>query len=420
MESVLRIFIDGVSKLDWSSVATISVLGIILILVNAITHFFKERISDRVRVSAAEADILASATEPIRRRADNLTARLSNLLIDWASPEDVKTLQDLLNSEDMLDQRLQGLTPTEMTWIEVLAFRFLEFLWAVERFRKETEKLINNPDVSELEYFLVDKLPLAMRGKVYYSGYFTREEQEELSLFFHDVKLSSIEGPTLRDLCELLKEEQSKRKLFAGLLSYLCLDPKGYNDLCRGNYDSEDARQLCAIAHFTVYLIDVFQKLAHSSKWEEYRILFVRVIMRANDFRDTKAYLYFRKDVGKVNYLFSYPENILKRYWWTRWLTRHHSNPYSKMRHWAFYWCLRLRARRFMYRHHKKRLTKDGIKIHADGKPYTIDLKDGLGETRDRLIAYLRGSGRRMPRHLETNNGQQDGAEQPATAGKPT
>ena len=401
MESGISSFIQGAQSLDGTAILNLSILGIILIVANALTHYFKERISEKLKTNAHDFLILAKSTEPLKRKADNLISRLCNLLLDWASPKEVADLQRILNDKALLQQRLRSLSTKNLFWVEVLAFRFLEFLWAGQQFRSKTQDLSNNATADELIYFISDKLPLMMRGKLYDpAGYITREDLEDLETFFSGITILSPEGPTVHDMFRVLAADDGdgKRVAFGKLLSFLCFDVAKFSELNGSVNLSKDTIKLCAIAHYTVYLIDVYQNLAHNSKWEEYRVLLVSIVKRVSVINNRKIYLYFKNDVHH-SYTLTFPENILKKHLCFRALIHLHLRPFWFPRKWAFYWSLRWRARRFMYRHHKKRVTQSGVRIRADGHQYFIEFSEDVSNSRGQLAAYLTGSGRRMPDH---------------------
>jgi hypothetical protein len=405
MEEEILKYLEEIKHLDWHTIATLAVLGIILIIANAVTHYFKEKISDRVKVRAGETLTIARPMEPLIRKSDNLISRLCELLLNWPTPKEIAQLKHVLDDKQALEQRLKMLGDLEPSWMEIVAFRFLEFLWASEQFRSKTQELYNHPHLGEIEYFLNDKLPFAMRGKLYNpKGYLTREHCDELELFFLDQKTSSPEGPTFRDMCEALKNDERKRKVFVVLLRYVCFDAGKLIGISNSEQWSPDIEHICAIAHFNIYLIDLFQGLANSPKWEEYRVFLACIVQRGSELHGHKIYLYFKGDLRQA-YMLTYPENILRsNFLYSFLLLKVHIPPFWKIRQWAMYWCLRKRARRFIYRHHKKRIRKDGVRIFADGSQYFMKYSSNIDECLTQLKNYLTGTGRRFPEHLKPHD----------------
>ena len=393
MEEYLVHFIYELKSLDWHAILSLGILGIILIIANAITHYNKERITARMRAAHHAKEIIDQSSEPMKRRADDLIARLSTLLIGWANVDDMREVKQMVGAGDY-DERLATISPERLKWVEVVAFRILEFQWSVHRFRTMTQSLINDPRVEELEYFVVDKLPFALRGRVYSATFFSREEEEEMAHFFSP-DLNAVEGPTLKELTLALKEPDHRR-LFKKLVEFLSFD-RAEIFAVSDDPHAPDTKRHCAITHFTIYLIDFFQKLAHSSKWEEHRVVFVRTLMRLNEARDIKLYLYYPSDLIRRSYFFSYPEDVLECNALTKLLTRWHGNPFSPVRAIGFRWCVNRRAKRFIHRHHLKRIYKHGVRLVTKDRTYELSLGKGLLDLRSELVHYFESSGRRMP-----------------------
>jgi hypothetical protein len=395
MQEFIVHFFSGLKSLDWHAILSLAILGIILIIANAVTHYIKERITSRMRDAHAAKEIIDQSLEPMKRRADDLIARLCTLLIGWSHLEEMRAVKNFLSSGGY-ENRLQSLQQDQLVWLEVVAFRILEFQWSVHRFRTFTQSLINNPQIGEIEYFVVDKLPLVLRGRVYGTTFFSREEEEEMAHFF-PTDINPVEGPTMKELVAALRTGKEHRRLFEKLVQYLAFDKPEIVSLSEGNFHDQDVKRHCNLTHYTIYLIDLFQKLAHSSKWEEYRVLLVRMLRRLNETRDIKVYLYYPIDLEQRSYLFSYPEDILESNVITRLLTRMHGNPFSMWRGLGFRWCLNRRSKRFIHRHHRKRIDKKGVRIVANNRRHDLFLSKSLSDIHGDLIRYFESSGRRLP-----------------------
>lgn len=399
MESqFINLVLQKLKSLDWPTVLSLSIVGIILIIVNTVIHWTKEVMTNRLKKAQSIRDTVDKPKEALKRRADDLIARFCNLSIEIAegasAPTD-KLVQ--VNDNSKYLEHLKTLSTDRLDWTEITAFRMLEFLWAAYNFRKKTEEVINDPEAMEIEYYLVDKMPLVLRGKIYGANFFTREDQEELTLFFYNTKVSSIEGPTLRNLVNLLHESEEARRIFSKLVRFIARKENSIQKLAAGDIHSEDARKLSITAHFTIYLIDLYQRLAYSSKWEEYRVILVRILKRVNDNRDTSVYLYYPKDILQRSYFLSYPEDILETRLSTILLTRIHMHPFSFPRQWGFRYALFWRTKRFIHRHHRKRIGDGGIKITVNSMTYKLSLHDSLENCVNNLKHYLQDTHRRMP-----------------------
>jgi hypothetical protein len=143
MEDFVVHFFTQLRSLDWKAIVSLGLLGIILIIANAITHYIKERITGRIRDKHDAKEIIDKNAEPMRRRADDLIARLCTLQVGWANLDEMRWLRKMIGCGDN-EKRLETITQDQLKWIEVVAFRILEFHWSVHRFRTNTQSLINN------------------------------------------------------------------------------------------------------------------------------------------------------------------------------------------------------------------------------------------------------------------------------------
>ena len=145
-----------------------------------------------------------------------------------------------------------------------------------------------------------------------------------------------------------------------------------------------------ALIHLCVYLIDFFQEFDNNCRWEEERVVFVRIIVQANTASVRHRYLYEPGDLVTGNYLDTYPGRLIPPPLLMSILVAlldrvRLLRPLERLTKWLK---LNLRGGRYRRRHDTKRIGSYGLRIRAAGRWRDLRYSDDVRTVYQALRDY--------------------------------
>lgn len=356
----------------------------LFVVVNIVSHAVQERINEARRHRL----LVRSSIEPVLGAASDLISRLCEILVYQR-----KSMVNSLTAIDRPD--IMTAPANQLDRVQSTAYRLLRFLVCSHYFQTATASTPHFSQLRRAYYFLQRKIPTAMKGGFYQIKLLAKEEQEFMAAEVCDCdSLASVEKLNIGRFSRLIKSGEVDPVIFGELIAVLTVDPSPIET--RGNVDPNDLnwRRLIAWAHIGVYLIDFFQDLRESPRWEEYRIVLVSMIRQWNVSATKTMYLYHKGDLHTGRYLDTYSERLCWRrfpYWFERLVPggKGLESQRSRYRRWVKSRVLTHRGRRYEATHRRKQPTNEGLQLQGTNKDHFISYTDSLADVHEAVLHFL-------------------------------
>jgi hypothetical protein len=278
--------------------------GSVLIAVNAVSHALIEILKGRSQRRA----LVTRALRPALGASERLISRMADIFVTHQ-----ERMAGIIREYDALASRdrLPTLTPISMNRHESTAFRLAHLLSLIQYFLRETVDTPTFPLLERANYYLEHKIRVGLRGYVYNIALMSTKVQEEIGeQFFQYAGEKNPFDLSADRFLSFLTSRRDGPDLFTALMTTLHVDTtplvKG-QDLVRAE---KNWCRMLALAHLSVYLIDFFQEFENNCRWEEERVLFVRLIVQWNADSTRHRYLYEPGDLSTGNYIDTYPGRL--------------------------------------------------------------------------------------------------------------
>lgn len=369
---------------------TLVIVGASLILVNVATHAlisnFQERKKDKEKVKRT--------LKPLLRAAADLISRIVEIQIT-----ENPALKDAITNyhSGYPENRLETLVPDKMNRLESTAYRLVLFLSLAKYFERETCDISTLPLLDRIEYFLMHKIAVAMRGNIYQLKLLGTELQEEIATNYldHANQRRATDLSIGSYLFHLNDADKGKynSKLYESAMKFFTYDLEStkIGDIIDRN--NKHWKQRLVLAHLGIYLIDFYQEMAIDPQWEEHRLFFVSLVRQWNADAPKHLYLYEPGDLEKKNYLITFPakrtsrqSDIFNVFRLVPDLFGLRELVQLRIKHFS----LNVRGSRFGKRHHTKSIHSWGVSIRAKSQSYNIKWDDDLITIYENVRNYLR------------------------------
>lgn len=358
--------------------------GSLLIVVNAASHALIESHKERLR----RRELVTRGLRPALAAAERLISRIADILVTHQQSM-ATTIK--LYSLNAVHDRIPILTASSINRHESTAFRLAHFLSLTEYFIRQTA---NAPQFLLLEranYYLLHKIPVGLRGNLYGTPLMGTRVQEEIgSRFLECAKEANAVDLTVGKFLSLVKSTPDGPELLAALMKVFWIDTTPLatgQDLVR---EDENWRRMLALVHLGVYLIDFFQEFEANCRWEEERVLFVRLIAQWNADAARRRYLYEPGDLDTGNYVDTYPGRLspppLLTSIWIGLLER--LRLHGRIERSVKWMKVNLRGARYRRRHDTKRIRRWGVGIKTPRGLRRLRWSDDIHSLYQELQAY--------------------------------
>lgn len=365
-------------------VVSLTLVGLLLILVNAFSHYLREWITQKLNRDKEKSELVQKNLKPLLNATSGLVSRIVEIIIHY-QPTTIKDIQRY--DPNNLAERIKRIYNDEdtMNRHESTAYRLVLFLSLLKYFQTKTSEIVLYPLLDSLQEFTEHKIPVGLRGNLYRFKLLSTQVQERMSSLFDFDGNPRPSDFSLSHFRELLNKSQNTQKVFKLALDYFNIHIGPLRDHETVAPTSKEWKHLLAVCHATVYLMDFFQDYDQNSQWEEYRVYLVRVIKEWNEHNAKKSYLYHIDDLRSTNYLDTYPDSVLIGFpLWRRVILF----GWTKRR--AKYLALRRRGKLFAKRHHKKKIVPRGVRIYTGGaRPYCLPWDQELDKLYSGVMNYL-------------------------------
>ena len=358
--------------------------AMVFVLVNTVSHAIQETINERrrhrVQVKSELAPVLAATSDLVSRLCEILVYQRRSMI----SALEAKEHPDILVAPATKLDRLQS-----------TAYRLLRFLALSHHFQASTANIPLFSHLRHAYYFLQRKLPTSFKGGFYHASLLSKEEQEFIAAeICDDDSLVDVEKLNISRFAKLLKSQRIDIQVFDSLVKALEVDPAPIKDRQNINHNDQNWRKLLAWAHTTVYLIDFFQDLSDSPRWEEHRIVLIGMIRQWNIGETNPIYLYHRGDLQTNRYLDTYSERLCWGsfvYWFERLVPGDQDldSPRNGYRRWVKKRVLNRRGKRYEATHRRKRISSRGIHLQGSDKLHEIIYTGRLASIHEGVLHYL-------------------------------
>lgn len=383
--NIVREFLNRTPVTFGDLILSLTIVGLILIAVNAYSHYLRERISDDVERKRKRKEIVENNLKPLIDATSSVIVRLMEILV-YYYPEIIDDINkfDARKFNGRISEICKG--GKIMNRHESSAYRLLHFFHHLKQFERETKEIPDYKLLKAIRYFTEHKIPVGLRGKLYGFKCLSTQIQDRLSsLFFEQVDGEKDVDITVSSFLSLLGKSHTLKKEFLHPLNFINVDisPLRNNQPIRA--DDNKWKQILALCHLSVYLIDFCQDLDNNPQWEEYRVYLVRLIKQWNQVTTNRNYLYRKNDLDTSDYIDTFHDTCFMAYpTWRRiirfaWTRRRHK-----------FCALRRRGKRFVGRHDRKKVDEDGVVIYSnENKSYTVDWNEDLPSLRTAIRNYL-------------------------------
>lgn len=372
----------------WQTFWGVSLAALLFIFVNTVSHSIQEMINERRKHRL----LVVSAMEPVLGAAADLISRLCEILV-YQRTSMVKALA----RDDRPD--ISTAAANQLDRVQSTAFRLLRFIVLSHYFQAATADTPQRSLLRRANFFLQRKIPTAMKGGYYQVDLLPKEEQEFIAADVCDFSsYSSVLKLNIGSFSRLFKDGKIDRSAFADLVKFLIVDPGPIRDGGEMDRTSVNWRKLLALAHVAVYLIDFFQDLRNSPRWEEHRLVLVSLLRQWNSAATNPRYLYHKGDLQTDSYLDTYSERIC----WGRSLYALERfvpggtgfNSYrTAFRRWVKGRVLRKRGRRYEGAHRVKIPSSAGLKLEGPEEERLIKYGKTFSEVHGAVLFYLKSEG---------------------------
>jgi hypothetical protein len=372
--------------------------GIIFVLVNTLSHIAQQQYNER----RAHKQTVEKALAPLLNATSDLISRIGEILV-FQRPsmlESLRTQKDKMASEILGDGKLDMLRPEQLDRVQSTAYRLLRFLVFVHHFYRITADVPLFSRLRHANYFLQRKISTSLKGGLYSAVLLSKETQEHIAAEILDLEHSrSASDFNVGYFCRLIRDGDLDPDLLRLAVQVFLVDPEPIKEYKEIDHHATNWHKILALAHFGVYLIDFFQDLSQSPRWEEYRIFFVALIRHWNHKAVATRYLYDMGDLdaGSNNYLDTYSDRLAwghPLYWIERFIPKSRRRVSLKTRYRRFIKgrVLLARGARYVGAHHHKDVGGKGLVIHAR-KKHEIDWNSTTAQIHMSVCNYLRVEG---------------------------
>lgn len=263
--------------------------AIIAAVVTVLGNWLLAKRTSKKEREQEEQKALNDAVTPVLETADDIIARFFDLIVRGSTHNFGKL------TIPKPEKAFENIDATELSTV----YRIVRFFASVSYLQRKMPSYGWSGRVREAEFYVGNKVRMALKGNITGAS---KRLPTEAQQFFGSVFLNHVadKHPSNLDYFQFIeilnKDEKAQGAVFhiAGILDvkydFLPLEP-------------EQMR----IALFLIYLIDFYQDSLNFSKWEEFRVFLISLVLAWNGRTPKRSiYLYQSNDISSTDYKASF------------------------------------------------------------------------------------------------------------------
>jgi hypothetical protein len=354
------------------------VSGVLLIIINSVTHLIIQLISEWIKIKSENRKIVNKNLPPLIKSTGSLISRMIEIICEFQKP----TLYDIrIFHQKILEDRIKEIANGEvLNRHESTAYRLIAFFAYLDIFERSTSNITGYKYLDSIQYYADNKILMGFRGKIYKSKTsLSSQVQDRISNFFWNESEERKEcSININNFVSLLNDK-NKLEIFKYALNFFYVQTnqiENFNEKCSIDTNDRSWQQIMTLAHVTIYLIDLYQDFNFDPDWEVYRVYLVALIKEWNENTKQikKVHLYNIGDLDTNNYYDTFSKNIFYVIKWYNYI-----NILLIVKKYRIKYSLNKRGKIFKKRHYMKKITKFGVNVYLKSRIWSLKKYNGKG-----------------------------------------